>query len=362
MEVQTTKSTPTLLILIIGIVIGLLIAGAFFLVKSRFINEDEAGVTTETQGLLLSISKPADGDNTSSSELSITGSAGKDAIVVVTGGVDDVIVETKSSNFTAKVKLLEGENELTVYAFDPETGASTQDTLNILYLKEELGSRSILVAEASTEVIEKNKVKIEKLKDRLSTKSSELKKAISTFKRSHVFGTITSIKDTTLTIETKQGSIKTVYTDDFTKFFSVNSKGRSPITLEDLKVGDKVSVAGIGKNDPGGDAKHIVVLKRSIPKRHAVMGKVKELDGTLITLTHITKTDRLYSVIVGKDAKIKIKGQEEATLTDIKVGGTLIASGSVDKNGKIIAKRVFVIPAKATPEESTKSATPSSTQ
>ena len=63
--------------------------------------------------------------------------------------------------------------------------------------------------------------------------------------------------------------------------------------------------------------------------------------------------------------KIKIKRKETAGLSDIKVGGYLVASGAVDEKGAVTAKRLFVIPEKPKtvgPKESTKSATPSSTQ
>ena len=364
MFLHNQKGVSLIIVLVVGLIVGLLITGVLALINSRTTTDTRPAPQVETKGILLSISKPNDGEVLGESKVSIIGSTGKNTIVVITGSSEDVIVETKSGKFSQEVGLVEGVNDLVIYAFDTDTGESAQTTLSLAYLKDELGllHSNVAFAGSHERVVETNEDRIENLKEKISTQSSSLKKAAATFKKTHVTATITSIVDTTLTIETNRGEIKNVFTDDFTKFFSVDGKGKTTIKLKDLKVGDRVSVVGIGRDDIDGQAKFVMVLKSTVAKRHAILGKVKEIDGSSITLTHLTQTDREFSVVVSKNAEIKIKKQDEVgKITDIKKDDIIIAVGTVDKNGTISATKLFVVPGKReTPKTSTDSATPSS--
>jgi len=57
-------------------------------------------------------------------------------------------------------------------------------------------------------------------------------------KEKHVMGTVTSISDTSITVQTKDKKSVAVDVSDKTKF----EKSGSPATLKDLKVGDKVVI------------------------------------------------------------------------------------------------------------------------
>lgn len=57
-------------------------------------------------------------------------------------------------------------------------------------------------------------------------------------KEKHVMGTVTSISDTSVTVQTKDKKSVAVDVSDKTKF----EKSGSPATLKDLKVGDKVVI------------------------------------------------------------------------------------------------------------------------
>jgi hypothetical protein len=57
-------------------------------------------------------------------------------------------------------------------------------------------------------------------------------------KEKHVMGTVTSISDSSITVETTAKNSVTVDVSDKTKF----GKSGSPATLKDLKVGDKVVI------------------------------------------------------------------------------------------------------------------------
>jgi hypothetical protein len=359
METSNGRRTQTLLILAIGIIVGLLIAGGLALVKSGLSNKKESQIQ-ETRGLLLTISNPIDGGVVTSETLAVSGTTGKDAVVVITGGTDDVITQTSGGNFSATIKLVEGENQLSVYAFDISSGESIQAPLSILYLKEEVAAGRLLVAESSTNDTNTSKERIEQLRQQLATKSSELKKA-STAADSHTIGTISGISGKTLTIETNLGQIKTAFTNDLTKFFSIGSSGRTAIVLTDLKIGDRVALVGITKDDSSGLAKDVVRLEQTPTKRHAVAGKVKSADGPTLTLSDLANADRTYTVKIGNETTIKVKAVSEATINDVKVSDTVVVSGTVEKDGSLTAKQLFDVPGapKTTSKESTSSASPS---
>ena len=57
-------------------------------------------------------------------------------------------------------------------------------------------------------------------------------------KEKHLMGTVTSISDTSITVQTKDKKSVAVDVSDRTKF----EKSGSPATLKDLKVGDKVVI------------------------------------------------------------------------------------------------------------------------
>ena len=57
-------------------------------------------------------------------------------------------------------------------------------------------------------------------------------------KEKHVMGTVTSISDTSITVETTAKKSVTVEVNDTTKF----EKSSAPATVKDLKVGDKVVI------------------------------------------------------------------------------------------------------------------------
>lgn len=355
--IRSSKGASFVVILIVGLLIGLLVAGAAAFLYSKKTTQKQATPQTENKGILLSVTSPVNGTTISESSPTIKGTTGKDSVVVITGGESNIVTESESGNFTARVTLSEGKNDLSVYAFDPQTGESAQTSISLLYLKDEFGSANVLVAADNT---------IENLKERISTQSSELKKAATSFKRTFVSGTIIGIAGTALTIQTEIGNIKTAFTDDFTNFLAIDNKSKATTKLEDLKAGDKIAVIGLDQEDTNGNGKFVVQLKTTRTNNHAIIGKVKETDGNSITLSHLSLEDKEYSLMVGTGANIEIKNQEKiGTVNDIQVNDVLVAVGTVDKKGILTAGKIFVVPTTrkvSTTNNSTQSATPSSTR
>ena len=217
---------------------------------------------------------------------------------------------------------------------------------------------------ADNKAAERTKDRLEQLKARRASKSADIKETRDKARRrAHVFGEITAISGTTLTIQTRSDEIKTVLTDSETKFLSIGKGGKKEIKLTALAVGDNIAAVGIAKDESAGTAKFVVKLNKPPTNRHSIFGEVSVVDTGQIIIAHLIHKDKPTTTVkVTADTKIKIKGKDPATLSDIKVGDKVAASGTVDDKGIITAKRLFVIPGKATgaePKVSTKSATPS---
>lgn len=218
---------------------------------------------------------------------------------------------------------------------------------------------------SKSKAAERTKVRLEKLTEKRASKSATRKNDRSeSRRRSHIKGEITAISGTTITLQTKKEEIKTVFTNEETKFIQIQKGGKKDITISDLKVGDRIAAVGIAKDEANGIAKFVVRLDKPDKNKHSVFGEVKKVSGSEITISHIIHKDKPETTVkVTDDTKIKIKGKESASIEDVKVGDKVAASGTVDDKGVIIAKRLFVIPGKASgvkPQEATKSATPSS--
>jgi hypothetical protein len=81
-------------------------------------------------------------------------------------------------------------------------------------------------------------------------------------KEKHVMGTVASISDSSITVETKDKKSVTVDVTDKTKF----EKSGSPATLKDLKVGDRVVVhADVSGDKLVANEVHFGVMKGKQP-------------------------------------------------------------------------------------------------
>src|SRR5258708_15567423 len=90
-------------------------------------------------------------------------------------------------------------------------------------------------------------------------------------KEKHVMGTVTSISDTSITVETKTKKSVTVDVSDKTKF----EKSGAAATLKDLKVGDKVVIHA----DASGGKLIANEVHFGTMKGKQSMGEMKGMDG-----------------------------------------------------------------------------------
>lgn len=137
---QQTTGPNRFLIFVLGLVIGGAILGGAWFVRSTYFSKDlETNFSvTPTKEFSLSVSSPKTGDTVSTKKIKISGSTGTASVVVINGGVEDTIVETVNGTFSVEYNLILGENQITVVAYDEQTGGSRTETIDILYLDENL--------------------------------------------------------------------------------------------------------------------------------------------------------------------------------------------------------------------------------
>ena len=151
------------------------------------------------------------------------------------------------------------------------------------------------------------------------------------------FGTITAIQADSMTLKGRDGGIITVNLNDKTEYV----KERTPIKLTDLKVGDRVIVAG----DPAAD--RVVTARRVVlpPSREAMRARMKEAMGKTIIAGEVKAVDGTKLTIARPDNETQViqldentslrKDGASITLGDVKVGDRVFGRGAI-KDGVFV--------------------------
>jgi len=155
-----------------------------------------------------------------------------------------------------------------------------------------------------------------------------------------LFATVTAKTSTTITVKANNNG--TIYTVDTTEA-SVRKQGEKNADMGDIAVGDSVFVRG-DTTDKTIEAKSIISVnlpKNAVVKKNltGVAGVVTAVTGDTITIK--TKTDVVYT-IDADDARIRTRDDKDAATTDIKVGDTVLAQGTID-NKSVDASVILAI-------------------
>ena len=169
-------------------------------------------------------------------------------------------------------------------------------------------------------------------------------------------GSLDSVTENSVVVENKKNKQKTeALIDKATKVIGANNK---PVKLGTLKLKDLIAVISSDSAAATSGAKlkvkKIFVKEASgsaQQKRRAVMGVITNISGTTLTLAPQIQRERTYTVVVNEQTIIHQKSTEasgSATLASLRVGMRIAAVGDLNETGGIIAKRIHIIPGKAT--------------
>lgn len=170
-----------------------------------------------------------------------------------------------------------------------------------------------------------------------------------------VIGEVDEVTNKKVVVDDKKQNIKTeAVIDNKTKVVGQNKK---LLKVSQIKIKDKVALISTDSGSAATDGAKIkkavkIFVKPASPsaelKRRAVQGIIDGINGVTITLVHQIQRDRTFTVIVDSQTAIKIKGITDSTLDSLQVGQRIVAMGDTDGAGAILAKRIHVIPGKAT--------------
>lgn len=169
-----------------------------------------------------------------------------------------------------------------------------------------------------------------------------------------IIGNVHEVKSDKIVVEEKKDKRKEeTIIDSLTKFMGHNKK---TLKLKEIKLKDMIAIIATDSGEIASDGAKIkkalkVFVKDASQsaqfKRRAVHGIISDIDGSLITLVHQIHQDRVFQVVVDITTVVKIKGIENASISNLAVGQRIVAVGDISGSGAILAKRIHVIPGKA---------------
>ena len=163
------------------------------------------------------------------------------------------------------------------------------------------------------------------------------------------------------------------YREEFTPQGLVKKLEEDPqrskkLGVEKMKEALESTKSGVGQLKKLSKVSVVQATSAAQLKRRAVMGVISDIIGNIINLVHQIQRDRTYRVLVNEQTVYHIKGiaTGSGSLADLSIGQRIAAVGDLAEDGGILAKRIHVIPGKATGifqrfPIATPSATPTST-
>lgn len=295
------KETIIAIILGIGAGIGI----AFFLVRQSgttprnndvILDEITPTISLESSDIEpLLIQSPDPDTVTEDDTIDISATAPEGSLVVIQTVLEEIVLENTSKSFTETLDLIPGENVIKITAYN-EKNIDTR-TLVVYSISSSLGSAdstSDASEEDNTEGEEdENENTIEALKDKIEKKVDELSKT----SKNIAVGTVTSIDDDLITVESETADTFTVSVDStITEVFAVDLNDREEIDFEDIEEGDYLIVSGPAIEDQI-SANTIYVQTRYI----VTQGQIANANESNFTIDVVTRDKSEYTVDIEDD-------------------------------------------------------------
>lgn len=83
-------------------------------------------------------------------------------------------------------------------------------------------------------------------------------------------------------------------------------------------------------------------------KRHAVQGIITDVGDGVVIISHQIQSERAWTIYYNAATVVRMKGNDSATGADLTVGMRIAAVGEPFDGGGLMAKRIHVIPGRAT--------------
>ena len=143
--------------------------------------------------------------------------------------------------------------------------------------------------------------------------------------------------DNALTVETHRGETVDVLVDGETV---LRIRGVENPTLEAIHVGDIVA-GQVEKQEDGTLLAKVIAVVPPRNERIRGLGKVAEVQGDTLTIENRRGT---FAVRTDEDTVFRVRGIENPTLEDIRVGDIVAGQAEKQGDGTLLAKIIAVVP------------------
>lgn len=197
--------------------------------------------------------------------------------------------------------------------------------------------------------------KINEIKEKAASKAADfITQVTNKLQNKTYYGMINSVDGNKIVVSFRDKDF-TIITDEYTGFASALKTTKKIAAIKDLSKGDFISA--LGDTDDKGVLKAKKIIKSAAPATESaqlVWGQVLKVSGPTITIKNSGSTEQVVTAAVKSSLFL---GQEEASLSDIKAGRTIIARGKVSANSGFFSSYIYIIPptADAKPEKNSTS-------
>lgn len=182
--------------------------------------------------------------------------------------------------------------------------------------------------------------KLEALKQEIASKAAKLKQEVNTKLQNRAYvGTVKTRSDSSLTLAAKNGA-KLVSLNQDTLYQS-QVKQRTRLTAKTLQEEDYLVALGDIDNSGVLTAKKVILLSSTPKQKVFLWGQIVAVSDKLITVK--TKEAKNIAVSINSNSEVK-RGDEEISLSSLKINNFIIATGALNKNEIFDASFVYVIP------------------
>jgi hypothetical protein len=308
--------------IIFGSALGLVVAFGIWKADGALKKQDTSNSAQDTEKqsdnnqnpetLDLSLAKPAQQAAISESPTQVTGVTKANSFVLVSGEDGDQIVKSDNKGeFSAKIELTGGINQIMVSVFDYNGQSKSQNLLVVFSTS--FGDETTKTPTASDEATTEQKVK-EKLE------------MVSNNPISYI-GTVTDKTESSFQIRSIDGEIKQISVTEGETTYVNNIKEPKDIEFSDLAIGDFIAAVGFPTSDENGvlSAKRIIVSSPiEEPNRKIFYGQVTQIDSKNLTLSG---GDQEYKISLSKKPSVLAEKDGEivkSKIGNIEKGNTLI--------------------------------------
>lgn len=208
----------------------------------------------------------------------------------------------------------------------------------------------------------KEKIK-QRLQDVVEEKMENVKGVIEKRLQSKAFayvGSLKSINDDFLIVETKEGEKKAKVASDSAIIFVKQGASKKNIKLKEAEIGQFTIAMGFMDKEEIINAKRVIFSPMpTVVKRKVIFGKVTEID---VNKLQVKSNGEEVRFSIDSSTDFKIKGLNKPKVADIQIEDKVVAILDLDKEDKVKScKAIFIIPGKYSPgaEENAINATPS---